>query len=515
MLRSRLCALVACLLLALAGCGKVSSDGGDGDNGAPVAMAAELSTWMITPVTGQLEGEDPDGDALVFSAAQDPAGGTLVVHDDGSFRYTPAKGTGGSDSFTFAIDDGNGGTDEATVDIAIADLTDGTPDAEFGDGGATLSDYGGATDSNSSVIVAEGGRIVASGTTGGNYAVVAGFSTRGVLLSSWGEGGSGTTMLGVGDYDAFGDVVQQPDGRLVAVGQTLDAANYNTMILGLTPDNGYLDSGFNGGGTIFADLGGGESDAANAVAVLSDGRLLVAGYISNGTDTDFSVARYSKDGMLDDTFGSGGHAVVDFGGFEQVDDIAIDGDGQILLVGEVSNDMGIARLTAEGDPDDSFGDGGKLTLDRGENDRVNAVVVGPDGAIYVGGSSQDGGVWSMAVAKLTDAGELDDSFGQGGWGRATAADADVYAYDMILLPNHMLLLVGSWVAEKTEAAAARIDSSGQLDTGFGDGGFYHQAIGTGGDDQLTGVALQADGKVVAVGSSQNATLDALLIRLGW
>src|SRR5262245_66369165 len=121
--RSRMWSLATSLLLALAGCGKVSNDGDDdGDNQPPVATAAELSTYMSTPVVGQLEGEDPDGDALEFSVAEDPAGGTVSIERDGSFRYTPARGTMGSDSFSFAIDDGNGGTDQATVDISIDDL---------------------------------------------------------------------------------------------------------------------------------------------------------------------------------------------------------------------------------------------------------------------------------------------------------------------------------------------------------------------------------------------------------
>ncbi len=509
--------LAACLLAALAACGKVSSSGDDddGENGAPVATAAELSTWMSTAVVGQLAGEDPDGDQLTFAVAEDPAGGTVDIDADGSFRYLPAHGRMGADSFSFEIDDGNGGTDQATVDISIAALTDGTPDADFANNGVQTSDFG-AADSHADVIVAEGGRIIAAGTTGGNYAVVAGYSTRGLPLASWGEGGSGTTMLGVGDYDGFGAVVQQPDGRLVSAGQTLDAANYNLMLLGLTPDNGYLDSGFNGGGTNFADLGGGQSDGGNAITALSDGRFLVAGYASNGTNDDFAVARFTEAGVLDGTFGNGGTTVVDFGGFEGAQDIAIDEAGNILLVGEVNHDMGVVRLTAEGDPDAGFGDGGKVLLDRGENDRATAVLVGSDGAIFVGGSSQEGGVWSMAVAKLTGTGDLDDSFGEGGWGLATADSADVSANDMIALPNGMFLLVGGWTAgAMTEAAAARIDPSGQHDSAFGEAGFYHQAIGSGGDDQLYAAALQDDGKVVAAGSTKNASVDALLIRLGW
>jgi uncharacterized delta-60 repeat protein len=516
-MRLHLCSYsLACCLVAAA-CGNVTSDSGDGDgdNTAPEAFAAEVATYRVTPFEGQLEAEDADGDPLHFGIASAPDGGTVEIAGDGWFRYVSAHGTSGADSFEFVVDDGKGGTAVATVDVSIADLTDGTPDAEFGDGGAAISDYGNA-DSLGGVIIADGGRIMAAGTSGGNWAVLAGYSTRGTLLSSWGEGGSGTTMLGLGDYDAFGDLVQQPNGRVVSVGQTLDAGNYNFMLLGVTPDNGYLDTSFNGGGVVVTDVAAGQADVANAVALLPDGRFLVAGYASNGANNDFLVARYGEDGTLDDTFGTGGSTLVDFGAFEGVDDIAIDQAGNILLVGEVDHDMGVARLTPEGDLDAGFGDGGKVRLDRGENDKATAVAIGPDGAVYVGGSSQSGGVWSMAVIRLTEAGALDETFGESGWGLATAESADVSANAMLVLPNQMLLLVGSWTADAvTEAAAARIDLSGAHDTGFGEGGFYHQALGTGGDSALFAAALQEDGKVVAAGYAKNANVDALLVRLGW
>ena len=123
----------------------------------------------------------------------------------------------------------------------------------------------------------------------------------------------------------------------------------------------------------------------------------------------------------------------------------------------------------------------------------------------------------MAVAKLTATGELDTTFGEEGWGLATPPAAEVFANAMLVLPNQTMLLVGGWTSgEVTEAAAARIVmSTGELDPGFGEGGFFHQAFGEDGQDTLFAAALQPDGKVVAAGWSRNADLDALLVRLGW
>lgn len=514
---ARLC-LAGSLLAGLAACGKVTSpDDDDADNQPPVATPAELSTWMSTPIEGRLAGEDPDGNLLTFAVADEPTGGQLELDEDGSFRYTPDRGTSGDDAFTFVVDDSRDTSAEATVDISIATLTDGTPDATFGDGGAVISDFG-EVDAFSGVAAQQDGRIVGVGNTASALAVVAGYSNRGGLLNPWGEGGSGSTMLNVGTgYDAFGDVVQQDGGRLVSVGQTQDG-DRDFILLGLTAGDGYLDSSFGGGGVTVTDIAVGQADVANAVALLPDGRLLVAGYANNGTDDDMAVARYSKNGVLDEDFGSGGFTVIDFGGAERVNNLAVDGEGNIVLVGEADDDMGIARLTAEGEPDTGFGDGGKVHLDRaGSYDDAVGVAFGSNGAIYVGGSSEVGeSRFSMAAVVLTADGELDTGFGEDGWALATPTGASTYASDMLLLPNQTLLLVGSWgEGATTEAAAARLDLSGQLDPAFGADGIYHQAFGSGSQDALFAAALQDDGKVVAAGWSRNADLDGLLVRLAW
>ncbi|HEY8142712.1 MAG TPA: Ig-like domain-containing protein [Kofleriaceae bacterium] len=516
---SRYC-VAASLLAALAACGTVSSPGGDDDgddNQPPVATPAELSTWTSTPIVGRLAGEDPDGEPLTFTVAGEPTGGTLLLDEDGSFVYTPAPGTSGADAFSFVVDDSRDTSEEAIVDISIATLTDGTPDETFGEGGATISDFG-ESDAFSGVVVHGDGRIAAVGSSASDLAVVAGYSNRGGSLNSWGEGGSGSTMLNLGGYDGFGDVVQEPGGRLVSVGQTQGETGRDFMLLGLTDDNGLLDSSFGEGGVTVTDVAPGRADVANALTLLPDGRLLVAGYANNGTDDDFAVARYSQGGVLDDTFGTGGFAIVDFGGTDRVNDVALDGAGNILLVGEAVGEMGIARLTPEGDPDSGFGAGGKVRLDRGGMAEAIGVAVGSDGSIIVGGNSEEaGGVWTMAAVRLTPTGELDAGFGEDGWALATPASADTYAMGMLLLPNQTLLLVGGWTSgDVTEAAAARLVlSTGQLDPGFGDAGFFHQAFGEDGNDILFAAALQPDGKVVAVGWSRNANLDALLVRLGW
>jgi uncharacterized delta-60 repeat protein len=507
------------LFLLAAGCGSVKGSGpGDTvDNVPPEAVAAQLSTWMSTPVEGQLQGEDDDGDRLAYAVAADPVGGTLELDEEGRFRYTPEPGRSGSDAFSFVVDDGSNLSDEAIVDIAIATLTDGTPDAAFGAGGAVRTDFG-ETDALSGVAVTRDGRVVAVGSSASSQALVAGYSASGELADGFGEAGDGTTRLSLGGgYNGHGDVIQQASGRLVSVGQTQDEVSRDFVLLGLD-DQGMIDSSFGDGGVAVTDVGAGEDDVARAVVRLADDRLLLAGYANNGLDDDFAVARYAADGTLDPGFGSGGSTLVDLGGLDRAIGMAVDAAGNILLVGEASGDMAIARLTADGAIDTSFAVQGRLKLDFGSYDEAVGVAFGADGALYVGGNSElPGDLFRMVVVKLSPDGEVDPSFGEDGRAVADSGAASTYATTMLLLPNHTLLLLGGWTqGSVTEAAAVRFHLvDGKLDTGFGEAGFYHQEIGSAGQDTLFAAALQPDGKVVAAGWSRNADLDGLLVRLGW
>lgn len=93
-------------------------------NAPPIASDASLSTREDTQLTGSVTASDPDGDLLTFSLGAAPAHGSALVQADGSFTYTPASNYNGIDSFTVLVDDGNGGTDTATVTINVDPVND-------------------------------------------------------------------------------------------------------------------------------------------------------------------------------------------------------------------------------------------------------------------------------------------------------------------------------------------------------------------------------------------------------
>ncbi len=88
-------------------------------NDVPVAVNETATTKEDTPVSGSLSGTDIDGDSLTFAQGTGPSNGTVIVNADGTYTYTPNANYYGSDSFTFIVNDGTGGTDEGTVNITV------------------------------------------------------------------------------------------------------------------------------------------------------------------------------------------------------------------------------------------------------------------------------------------------------------------------------------------------------------------------------------------------------------
>lgn len=93
-------------------------------NTPPAVDDLAISTLEDTSVNGTIIATDDDGDLLTFSADTLPTNGIATVNADGSFTYTPNANYSGNDSFTVLVDDGNGGTDAATVDVTILGVND-------------------------------------------------------------------------------------------------------------------------------------------------------------------------------------------------------------------------------------------------------------------------------------------------------------------------------------------------------------------------------------------------------
>ncbi|MEM6693094.1 MAG: tandem-95 repeat protein [Pseudomonadota bacterium] len=99
-------------------------------NADPVAANDAYSTNEDVPLTvavteGVLDNDtDTNGDPLTASVTDDVDNGTLALNSDGSFTYTPDADFNGTDTFTYAADDGKGGIDTAEVSITVNPVND-------------------------------------------------------------------------------------------------------------------------------------------------------------------------------------------------------------------------------------------------------------------------------------------------------------------------------------------------------------------------------------------------------
>jgi uncharacterized delta-60 repeat protein len=307
-------------------------------------------------------------------------------------------------------------------------------------------------------------------------------------------------------------VAIQRDGKLVVAGESGGArvvccpgfVHSNHFALARYTADGRLDPSFGHGGKVAAAFGSQSREAASAVAIQADGKIVAAGSSQAHDALEFALARYTPDGRLDLSFGHRGEVLTDFpsSGLEMASAVAIQADGKIVAAGvnnEVTNpSIALARYTADGRLDPSFGRGGKVLTGPG---LALALVIQPDGELVAAGGSGDG----FALARFTADGQLDSSFGQAG---KVETDFGNYAFAVAIQADGEIVAAGR--SGPGLFALARFTADGSLDPSFGRGGTVVTRLGSGGEARA--VAIQANRKIVAVGWIHSRSHDFALTR---
>ncbi len=394
-----------------------------------------------------------------------------------------------------------------TVSANAADL-----DNDFDFDGRVTTDIAGVDDEGYGLAIQSDGKIVVAGDTFSDFCLTR-YNPDGSLDSNFGSGGIVTTDF-AGNVDGAYDVAIQFGGKIVAVG----FSNTDFAIVRYNPD-GSLDTGFGSGGKVSTDFAGG-IDTASGVVVQPDGKIVVAGFSSNGA-YDFAVARYNPDGSLDSNFGSGGIVTTDFAGDDDLAvDVAIQPDGQIVVVGYTDNpttdeDFALVRYNPDGSLDSSFSLDGKVQTDFGwlRDDYAYGVVLQPDGKIVVAGGSRDA-VYNedFAVARYNPDGSLDSSFSLNGKVTTDFAGDRDEAFAVALQPDGKIVAAGTAYVGGTFFGLARYNSDGSLDLTFGHDGLVVTDFGGAYSDVAFDMALQQDGKIVAAGYSDFPNSDFAVAR---
>lgn len=334
--------------------------------------------------------------------------------------------------------------------------------------------------------------------------------------SSLGGGIVSTAIASANGPDIATAAVLQPDGKLVVVG-SCNSGNQRDFCVVRYKTDGALDTDFSGTGKAFAPHGGG-NHVAYAVALQSDGKIVVAGSCTNGALFDFCAVRYSPFGILDSSFNGTGKIATRIGnGENRVTGVAIQRDGKILLSGYCIN-SGVSRFCAarysgnDGSTDNSFNGSGTVSTGIASvDDRATALAVQPDGGILLAGYCVNGGNLDFCALRYTPEGLLDSSFNDtGSVITSIGSDAD-QANAMALQPDGKILVAGQCAAGSVDGfCALRYTVSGALDSSFNGNGKVFFVV-PGAKNRANAVALQPDGKVVIGGTCASGGLGSFCL----
>ena len=273
----------------------------------------------------------------------------------------------------------------------------------------------------------------------------------------------------------------QGDGKRVVGGAYSRSGQVDLETVARLNSDGSLDASF--------DLGTGVSGNVQALAVQPDAKVLIAGWFFevNG-ERRATIARLNADGSVDGSFNPGSGA-----GYT-IEDLAIQADGKIVIVGRFTSfngvsRSGIARLNTDGSLDGDFDPG--TGVDNFGPPYVASVTLQSDGRILLGGNFVSvAGQTRGRIARLNSNGSLDTTFNPSSGADNTVMKVAVQTDGKIVLGGYFRQVNG--VARNS---IARLNSDGNLDTSFDPG--------AGADGPVFALAVQSRGRVLMAGAFTN------------
>ncbi len=346
--------------------GLYAYDGGNGDDRG-LAIAVQSDGNILAAGNSQ---NGADFDMVVLRLTTD---GVLdnTFGTNGIFIYD--SGLGDDQAIDIVVQSDGYGVVAGQVDngsdaaVGVWRLDEnGALDPAFGTNGIAIYDPGSGFDAGLRVALQADGKIVVTGSgfNSSDYDIILmRFDTDGTLDTSFGT--NGARAYDGGDYDRGYGLAIQTDGKILVSGvrstdsgsgqdEDIPLIRYNT--------NGSLDTAFGQNG--LALFNNDVREESYDVVVQADGKILVVGFSGN-SDWALVVLRFNADGSTDTDFGTNGVYRFNKVGTDWGYGIAIDANGRIVVTGQSSNgtddDVIILRLDIsdddDSDDDDEGGDG--------------------------------------------------------------------------------------------------------------------------------------------------------------
>jgi uncharacterized delta-60 repeat protein len=368
----------------------------------------------------------------------------------------------------------------------------GALDTSFGIGGKVLTNLGAGANGEQIQAIVSDAALQSNGdiVVAGNFGLVR-YLPNGQLDASFGTKGLAQTGFGVAG------LAIEPNGDFLAVGQS-----GNDFALARLTTSGTLDPTFGSGGVVttpFPNAADGAA-AADAVLVEPNGDILVAGQaLVPGTTrnepviAEGALALYNPSGTLDTAFGSAG-LVQSTASVGNITNVGTDAAGDLFVL------PAHAELSPAGVPDSSV-----------TPETITASSTGGDSTFLSTGQSVTAGTVSVGrsttdvqVQEFNANGSVSPAFDNPPFTFTGAEFAGHQSPEAIAVqPNGQIVVVGSDFDGSSLFGAARLDTSGSLDSGFGTAGVLTTSFQ--GDDIATAVLIQPNGDIVAIGDSENNT----------
>ncbi len=388
----------------------------------------------------------------------------------------------------------------------------GDLDLTFGNSGFVITDFSNNTSNEIgySLVIQNDGKIILAGRTniigfGSNFALIR-YNPNGSIDTKFGTNGIVITDFNNGTDVALSIAIQLDDKIVVCGyvnGTNFGLARYNI--------DGSLDTTFgtNQTGKVTTLVGYGNG-RPSALALQWDGKIILGGYSQTGT-TNQCLVRYNSIGSIDTTFGNNGIVETTFYSTTNITSIKILNDGKILTGGSTLSNNNtnfnytLARYTKNGILDTTFGTGGKVTTDFAtKNDESYSMQIQSDGKIVLAGYANNGsgnGGNEFGIARYNNNGTLDETFGTGGKVYTNFFNLNDSAYSIAIQSNGKIIACGvARFGSQDIYALARYYIDGSLDTTFGTNGIVTTNFGNANRMSYgRSLAIQRDGKIVVGG----------------
>ena len=397
--------------------------------------------------------------------------------------------------------------------------SDGDLDTTWGGDGVVVSTH---SDSSAAYAIANypDNRVLVVGS------VTDSPSSRILINRFLADGSADTSCSGTGEFvdtvnDAVAsDVVVLSDGSFVIAG-TIQINNKGALFVAKFTNTCNFDATFGNNGV--ATYLAGDGTSARALTLQSDGKIIVVGdeypTVSDSNDQRILVARFSAAGIIDNSFGINGRFISTANQKGQAQDVVIDSTGRIVFVGSIVGTVApdaaiVGRLTNTGSLDASFATQGYLIDEFNGDPQLNAVALRPNGNLVAVGTY--GGPFpstqqSPIIVCLTQTGAFDSDCGVNGWTYLPTANSDVYADDVFVTADNRILLSGASDDGTARPIVMRLNHNGTPDSSFATSGTWRGASMIG---RMYSVTIQSNGRILAAGRlDAQGTMSVGVIRL--